>query len=472
MGVVTTRKGFLGGFLSAGALGGCSSLGISAPPALLKFGVVSDIHVTTPESCAMFRRALAYFRRRGADAVVVAGDLADWGLRSGLRYVKEAWDAEMSGSGAVPLFITGNHDFDGWWYGDMTLDMHVQGYSEADALSRHGMKACWEEAFGESWAPFRTRVVKGFEFVSTEWGRENEAKAVEWAKSRAGEAAVRPMFFIRHQPLPGTTGDSGSGDTSLRDALAALPNCVSFTGHTHRTLNDERSIWQGGGLTAISVPSMSYTSLPGGYENGSGARDGSCISSMAKLPSRAKLLEAQGFFVVVRAGTMEVERYDFEERETAAPPWIVPMPLSCGRPYAFEEHAKRTPVPAFPSGAAVSVRTVNSERRNGRWSIFMELTFPAARSPGDGRVFDYEIRTVGESGETLAAKRFLSPAFYRARRHEQGEMSFLFDAMDVPETGEYNFHVVARNCFGAESAPLVSRAFRSVPGKTVPKHES
>ena len=168
------RRSFITGLAACGFVG-CKSPWWFGEAPRLKFGVISDIHVTTPESTADFRRALAYFRDRGADAVLVAGDLSDWGLRSGLKAVADAWydvfpdDRGANGEKVTKLFITGNHDFDGWWYGDMTLDMHVQGYSEDEALSRLGMKECWEEAFREPYAEVRRRTVKGYDFISSEW---------------------------------------------------------------------------------------------------------------------------------------------------------------------------------------------------------------------------------------------------------------------------------------------------------------
>lgn len=105
------RRDFILGSMVAPMLSGCGTFGLFDRRPALAFGVISDIHVTTPESTAKFRRALRYFRSRGADAVVVAGDLSDWGLRSGFRYVAEAWKDEMAGTDAVPLFCTGNHDY-------------------------------------------------------------------------------------------------------------------------------------------------------------------------------------------------------------------------------------------------------------------------------------------------------------------------------------------------------------------------
>ena len=162
-----SRRGFIGG-AAAFFVAGCKTGGWLAGTPRLKFGVVSDIHLTTPASCAMTEKAMRYFRSRGADAVMVPGDLTDWGLRSGFEYLKSTWDRVFAGTDVVPLFCTGNHDFDGWAYGDMTMEMHANGYSENEALSKLGLAAEWERIFGEKYDPVRVRTVKGYDFISAE----------------------------------------------------------------------------------------------------------------------------------------------------------------------------------------------------------------------------------------------------------------------------------------------------------------
>ena len=65
-----SRRGFIGG-AAAFFVAGCRSGGWLAGTPRLRFGVVSDIHLTTPASCAMTERAFRYFRARGADAVMM-----------------------------------------------------------------------------------------------------------------------------------------------------------------------------------------------------------------------------------------------------------------------------------------------------------------------------------------------------------------------------------------------------------------
>lgn len=467
-----TRRGFIGGVAAVFGLAGCQSAGRFAAQPDLTFGAISDIHVTTPESTARLREALRYFRRRGADAVVIAGDLTDWGLGSGLHYLADAWKDEMGGTGIVPLMCTGNHDYDGWWYGDMTLDMHMQGYSEDDALSELGMRKCWEEAFGEQFGEVRRRTVKGYSFISAEFNWKNTAcgdeMIAQWFNSHADELKKpgRPFFFFRHMPIPGTAAGTPKDDTRnpLKAALDGFADCFAFTGHTHRTLNDERSIWQDG-FTAISVPSLSYTSVPGGYDNGSDSRKGDSKSGMRRIPSRENLEQPQGYFVSVYPGRVEIERHDFGERADIADPWVVPR----GRkPYAVEAHQNRTPVPQFPDGATVRTFVTNGDTRNGRWTIFMTLEFPAAKAAA-GRAYDYEVRAEMADGTVAAVKRFLSPTFHRARCRDADVLRFDFDGMPLPDNGDYRLKVYPRNSFGAAGHPIASRVISPKPGREKPQ---
>ena len=475
----TNRRNFLGGLAASLALGGCRTPWWYGERPALMFGVISDIHVTTPESTAEFRRALAYFRDRGVDAVLVAGDLADWGLKSGLKAVADAWfdvfpdNRAPDGRTVEKLFVTGNHDFDGWWYGDMTLDMHVQGYCEDEACARLGMKACWEEAFREPYADIRSRTVKGFTFVSSEWhvdGKEDGDEAVaKWLGEHAAELkGEKPFFYFRHSPLANTVSSSRTAKGAvLTDAFRQFPNAVTFNGHTHWTLNDERSIWQEE-FTAVSIPSMSYTSMPRGYENGSDSRRADSKLGMRRLPSRDGREEAQGYVVSVYADRMELERRDFEHMCEAAAPWVVPLGAGRAKPYEFGTHAAATPVPQFPADAAVKTYVTNTDTRNARWTIFMTLEFPAAAAEG-GRVYDYEVRAEMEAdGAVVATKRFLSPGFYKLPGAEPASLKFHFDAMDLPERGRYRLKVYPRNCFGACGRPIASRVLESKPGKATP----
>ncbi len=466
-----SRRDFILSSLAASFVAGCRTADLFGGPALT-FGVVSDIHVTTPGTEARYEKALRLFKARGADAVMVCGDLADWGTVGSWQLVRGAWKRVFGdGDAIVPLLCTGNHDFDGWRYGDMTMEMHANGHSEDEAAVRApgGIKAAWEKTFGEPYAPVRIRSVKGYDFVSAEYAGEDGRHRPDVAGFLVAYAkrlrdSGKPFFFFQHLPIKGTTGDSrGWADGgSVFPVLKTFPNAVSFTGHTHCPFVDEHQIWQGA-FTAIGAPSLSYPTLFG-HENGTARRDGSAANAMQMIPVRRDLEGTQGFFVSVYADIIVVERIDVEANGAkAAPAWIIP--LAGAKPYAWAEAERRVPVPAFPAGAAVRCQTRNTENRQGKWTIVMTCEFPSATVPEGWRVFDYEIRAVPTDGSEPLVKRFYSPAYHKLPSCEPARQRFWFDVAELPQDTDYVIEVRARNCFGKASAPITAgRVFHGKPG--------
>ena len=122
-----SRRGFIGGFAALGAFAGCRSgfFAAEGERPLLRFGVVSDVHVRLAAGgkglaagydTETLEKTFAYFRDRGADAVMIAGDMADKGLLGELKAVADAWyrvfpdDCAPDGRKVERLFVFGNHD--------------------------------------------------------------------------------------------------------------------------------------------------------------------------------------------------------------------------------------------------------------------------------------------------------------------------------------------------------------------------
>lgn len=473
------RRRFLGGAAAFTTLGVPTVWGHERNRPLLTLGVVSDTHIGPREAAANFEQTLRFFRDRKVDAVMNCGDLADWGLRSGFRYVADAWNKIFPGGRGAEgrlvqkLFCTGNHDYEGWWYPDMAAEMHALGYSEDEAAVKLGMKGCWEEVFQEAFAPIRRRTVNGFEFISAEWHGRDQAPghnlAPNWFREHGGELdPSKPFFFFLHAPPAETTTGSFSKNPVQRQitqALSAFPNAISISGHAHRTINDERTIWQGA-FTAVSVPSLSHAGVrDGGYENGGDVRDGTSTRAMPIIPARIRCERPQGLVVTVFRDRIELERYDFVKFVHTAPTWRVPLPMTVSnRPYEPKAHADRIPIPEFPANAMLSLRTRNTETRGGNWEIAMIAEFPAATAVRNARAFDYELRAVPTDGAKPMVKRFLSPAFHKLAEEEPTRMEFWFNVLELPQDVEYRVEVYPRNCFGACGRPLVSAPRRGKPG--------
>ena len=121
---MVTRRSF-GGMAFAGAFAAAMKplRGVAAEsPCRLRLGVLSDIHVPTMEEGAHFRKALRWFDTQKADGVVISGDLGFKGLVKELKCVADIWyevfpnDRRSDGGHVEKLFVTGNHDVDGYFY--------------------------------------------------------------------------------------------------------------------------------------------------------------------------------------------------------------------------------------------------------------------------------------------------------------------------------------------------------------------
>lgn len=438
----------------------------------LRFGVVADPHITTPESAKTFERALRYCKRRNVDAVMVPGDITDWGLVSGFKYAEAAWRNVFGGTNVSKLFITGNHDYDGWLYGDMTMEMHANGYSEDEAATKKGIEKVWKSAFGTKFVPIRTYDVKGYHFLAVQWrcGKDLNEWLAKNGKQLMGE---KPFFYFQHSPIAETTVDgplTEEGDI-VHNALKDYPNAIAFTAHTHLPFNDDRCIWQGD-FTAISSPSLSYNGFWGEFENFGGRRDGSCTKAMPWVPARMDLRGGQGFIVNVYSDRIVVERVDIEENgEQDSPPWVLPWPISSGKPYAPETYSKAYPAPHFPPRAKLKVDTRNANDRQGKWAIALNCEFPSATAPNGTRVFDYEIQAVPLDGSEPTVKCFVNPALHKLARYESDKQRFWFNTAELPQDKDYVVKVYPRDCWGKRGKPLVSPIRHTAPGLDVAKRD-
>lgn len=86
----------------------------------------------------------------------------------------------------------------------------------------------------------------------------------DYLRSHAGEIDTsKPFFYTQHSHPKDTCIGSwawGRDNGASTRALAAYPNAVAFSGHSHYPLTDERSVWQES-FTSINAASLRYISV-------------------------------------------------------------------------------------------------------------------------------------------------------------------------------------------------------------------
>ena len=486
-----SRRMFLGaGGAFALLNGGCA---FRAPAGLfgggaakVRFGVISDVHIQEPGDEKHLLDALRFFRERGADGVMVAGDIADRGRISQLKIFADAWysvfpdDRGLGGRKVEKLFIYGNHDIWGYSWGaknDPELAKRDGiGYDDARPAR------VWEELFHEPYSDFWIKNVKGYSFIGGHWTKKDNFDGLD-AFLRVHEKELdpsKPFFYTQHAHPKDTcygTWAWGHDNGASTRALSRFPNAVAFSGHSHYTLTDDRSIWQGA-FTSINTASMKYSShdyslrdnLDGvnscGYQGEKGRpkpHPRVCVGRWQGADiggsGDVNLMQGrQGMLVSVYDDSIAIERREFVTGHSLGDDWVIPLPVGAGeKPYAYDEQTRRKVAPEFGADAKVAVSFVEDENKDiGR---AVQIDCPRAEDRGGCRVFDYEVTaTLVEDDVDLVQvqRRFIAPDFFLPPERRIPSCRFRLALADLKLKGRYRFGVTPVESFGKKGRTIWS----------------
>ena len=252
-------------------------------------------------------------------------------------------DRGRDGRKVERLFITGNHDEVDWSTGQFRdfADLKARCF----LLNR---EAVWRRLWGEPYEKIRVKEVKGYKFVLRNWiGRAvdllghkvpEEAEVLPGFLAQHGpelKGCGRPFFYVQHEPIDDTVNatwlfngprwDNGQTGRGWREKalMAAFPNAVVLTGHSHDTLTDEMSIWQGK-FTAVNCSSgTGYIFNAPGRANGFNCED-FAREPPFEMPAFDHRV-CQGLIMDVRETESSFRRLDTFYNEELGAPWVVPL---------------------------------------------------------------------------------------------------------------------------------------------------
>ena len=469
----TGRRDFLlggGAFLAAAGASRGVFAGAGGSPRL-RIGVVSDLHIDAkPNTCVLWEKALAFFRDRNVDAVIVSGDIADCGLVSELKKAGDAWrkifpgNKRPDGGHVEKVFVTGNHDVDGWKFMKAAANA-----PESDILS-HRIAEAWREAFDEEYSPMYLKTVKGYSFVGTHYVngggffKKGEIESF-LEKNRSALEGAKPFFYVQHYHPQGTCsapwvwGQDAGYSTS---ALSKFPNAVAFSGHSHTPLTDDRTLWRGR-FTSIGAASMRYIQPFGGRENS--FITGEPALGNQQMPAMRAIDGNHGQLATVYDDRIVIERIDFRNSLPLAQVWIVPLPAKAE---TFEERGQKAKIPEFPKGSAVKIKRVKGFDRAKRPTDQIVVSFPNVRSSPKGvHAFDFRIMVEAEEADCSkiwGTKRVFSPHFYWAPEKDNNTVTCVFAEHELPPPSKltprrgrkFRFAVSPANCYGGHGAAIRS----------------
>lgn len=495
-----SRRWFIGGLASFGAFGGCrmfraESGKYSGGVANLKFGVISDVHLRVnsngPGLAAGYdvmtlEHTLAWYRDQGVDAVAVVGDIADRGVVEEMEAFAAAWfkvfpdDRAPDGRRVERIVLYGNHDWGGVHYRPFVRNKYPNAKDHSDLILMAKPKEHWERIFHEPWEHVYRKDVKGYAFIGAHWTNG-------WCKGR-NEVGIQglpeffaaqkgkidpslPFFYFQHPHPKDTCYGSwawGHDDGTATKILSGYANSIAFSGHSHYSLTDDRSIWQGS-FTSLGTSSLRYTGItaqgiPQGYENG-GAGIPERYDPYKIMKRIATNDGRQGVLVSVYDDHITFARRDFMHDGLLGEDWVLPLPAAESKPFEFVEHAKKAAVPEFPYGAKVTVKKTKGKNRGlarGKMKVLsikkdvLDISFPPANAVAGARVIDYEIAAVSVAGGRTVCRYVIPKGFnmpFSDKRIKEPVLCRI--AVDqLPPAGTYRFEVRPRNSFGKMGAPI------------------
>ncbi len=488
-----SRRWFIGGMASVGAariLRAAPGM-FSAGTPNMRFGLVTDIHLAIAQGKdgfvfrgeETFRRTLEWFRGKGVDGVVICGDMADFGLVEELDAVARAWysvfpdDKGPDGRRVEKLFVYGNHDWEGFRYGDMTKKLF--GEKNYDHAINKDLAAAWRRSFHEDYAPIWRKDVKGYSFVGAHWiadrCRASEEVGVpqtfDWfAANGKSLDPTKPFFYMQHPTPKGTChGDWvwGQDVGKSTEALSAFRNAVALSGHSHASITDERAIWQGA-FTSIGAGSLKYTGVTYGDVAPFGRENDNPMNSQRgedpyKVMGRIDTGDGhQGILVSVYDDRIVYDRRDCVDFTSLGDEWVMPTPLAEPLPFAFASRAASSVAPEFSEGASLGVRITTGKNRGGKAipreeQSVLEVTIPPACAVPGRHAFDYALKITDEKGGR-DDKYVFATGFHRSASSDKakGPTVCLLPVRRLHVSGKLRIEVAPRNSFGKAGKSMLA----------------
>ena len=279
----------------------------------IKLGIISDFQLDNSNENyeRNLKNTLKKLKDENVDIIIIAGDIVDTGYPSEYEQYKRILNSIYTDNNSKPLIfeIMGNHEY-------YTSRFKKLGYSLKKNIQ------LFKDNFNKY--PFYHIKINNYHFIF--WSMQNYdtrekykihtnwlQKQIELAEKDLKKEGD-PIFIITHTPAKNTVygSESDSGSVTAYNLLKNYENIFYISGHTHRSLRNERSIWQED-FTAINTQSTSYIALSRSFTNSSDVVQNSIESY-------------SGYIAILSEQKLELNRYFFHINKQIGS-WIVNFPL-------------------------------------------------------------------------------------------------------------------------------------------------
>ena len=301
------------------------------------FGAISDIHLeknssygTEAKFQAALSQLLAFADDRGnlLDAVAIVGDICE--KKEQINTFKAIYEG-MNLPGEL-IFTLGNHDQEDTYSNEaLTLNDYKEILGDKYFGNKYNDLAKGHRHFEVNGQHFV--IVQPTSYRDSQGDRVTFDQAtVTWLDTTLKEiTTANPnayVYVLVHAMIKDTcygsdlesSGTHGSYwyTSDLTSTLEKYPQVITFSGHLHFPINDERSIMQNK-FTSIGTGSVAYLAIENGYTNVAGT-----------VPSGAGNTSAGHVVEVDKYGNVRITRLNFTNGTTMGDAWVLNAPTADG----------------------------------------------------------------------------------------------------------------------------------------------
>lgn len=395
----------------------------------VRFAVGSDLHIGRDSNASeKLKNAFDAFYKVDdqLDAAVFCGDITNNGSASEYTTLINIINEKLKGSTKLGLMM-GNHEFN---TATGAIERYKTGVSQLrEDINRQDTNNDIVIGDGYHILMMSAKNYGGDYSDNYEWLKEH-------LEAAAQEDPQKPIFLMQHHGFKDTayvTNEWYGTFGEIEGLLKQYPQVIDFSGHSHATLNDPRSINQDLGFTAIQDGTIGAY-----FENETGKMEGTRPED-SENASQALMVE------VDNNNKVTLRRMDLNSGRYIGKSWIVNTPELVSQknfPYTTQKRTEESAIPTFKEGAELTVSDVTETSA--------KLTFTQGQNEDkndDGWIHSYRIKAINkDTGKTELNKLTFSD-YYEPPMKEKLTKTL----SGLSEDTSYTIEITAMNPFQKES---------------------